>query len=205
MNVNARYLKGLLRLAAKQDIRYYLNGIFVEATKDAGKFYVATDGHRMGVFHEGWGGDEPEDTTLIIPRDVLEQARLLKLNGPAKLPTATLTREATGTLWTLNTHEGARLTFTPIDGKFPEWRKAIPKSTDGGVGSYDWQLMYGFYECMADINGGARNLILTQNGSEPALVTHPSEDFVGVLMPMKMSDSKKLPAWARAPEEAVVA
>jgi DNA polymerase-3 subunit beta len=54
--VNPKYFAAMALFMAKQDVRYYLNGISVEPHPDGGAIIVATDGHRLAVIHDpdGW-------------------------------------------------------------------------------------------------------------------------------------------------------
>ena len=68
MLVRVNELKAVLQFAAKGDIRYYLNGVYLE-TGPLGARLVATDGHIMGVLKiEG----EFEESSIIIPRQALD-------------------------------------------------------------------------------------------------------------------------------------
>jgi len=49
---NAKYLKTLLSFVAKNDIRYYLAGIYVELIPTAEPSLSATDGHMMAVIRD---------------------------------------------------------------------------------------------------------------------------------------------------------
>lgn len=49
------YLGAASIFAAKTDVRYYLNGIYVEPVKGGGVNLVATDGHRMIIIHDKEG------------------------------------------------------------------------------------------------------------------------------------------------------
>lgn len=204
MNINALYLKALLRVAAEQDIRYYLNGILIETTPEGGKFYVATDGHRLGVFHEGWGKEEPETVRIIIPRQVVAQAKLLKPEMYRNL-SATL-KPLDAKKWTYDTLDDVSLNFAPLDGKFPEWRKVLPAKISGDAGDYNWRYLYDFNLLAQDAGlNSLHGVLFYQNGDDPGVITAGSADFVGILMPQRMGDVKHkagpaLPAWFKQKE-----
>ncbi len=104
---------------AKNDVRYYLNGILLEWASES-LLVVATDGHRLAHVglrapHEGAGG------TAIIPA---ETAGILARIG-AEMGEAELTLELhpgrLAVAW-----RGCELLSKLIDGKYPEWRRVIP-------------------------------------------------------------------------------
>ena len=63
---------------AQQDVRYYLNGLLLEISKNKIKS-VGTDGHRMGVSEVNVENLDVNDTTqIIVPRKgILELGRFL--------------------------------------------------------------------------------------------------------------------------------
>lgn len=129
IQLDKRALRAALEFAATQDIRYFLNGIKIEATKTH-TTYVATDGHRMiAVRHEAENEQEAE---MIIPVAVAKIASkgAIKTIGGEKV---SLTIDKLQ--YDISTPNG-RLIFTPIEGNFPEWRKAMndykkPKKRQG--------------------------------------------------------------------------
>jgi DNA polymerase-3 subunit beta len=109
---------------AQQDVRYYLNGMYLEIK--AGRLrFVATDGHRLALCTAP-GELAAEDKSVIVPRKgILELARLLDGEGSV-------------TLIVGSNHIRAvtdQFTFTSklVDGKFPEYERVLPKSPDKAV------------------------------------------------------------------------
>mgnify|MGYP001616049230 CR=1 FL=1 len=197
--VNAKILRALRHIAAKQDIRYYLNGVQFKAGP-GGKEYVATDGHKIGAFHEGWEKDEhAQDLDIIIPRAVCAGIKLPKKTMPAWL------RPSGTHQWILESGgDEPYQIFHAIDGKFPEWQKVIPDKCRGTAGAYNWNYLAQFGACLKEVVGDGFSVCLKQNGEEAAIVTHPTASFLGVLMPMRMGDFP-LPGWAADAQKANVA
>ena len=122
-------LKGLFdRTAfsmANQDVRYYLNGLYLDIAENSIKT-VTTDGHRLAVCE--YTGDESVGSELsnsiIIPRKgVLELSKLL--DASSELPL---------TLYISDNHirvqkGNIRFTSKLIDGKYPDYQAAIPASS----------------------------------------------------------------------------
>ncbi len=123
MEINIRLLKAANLAADKEQVRYYLQGVAVQA--DArGSYLVATDGHRLLAFRQSsecYGGDP---INIIIPSDIIAGIKLQK-----GLEVAELTQDS-DKAWRLD-YCGTSIIFAPIDGTFPEWRRAVPDTTDG--------------------------------------------------------------------------
>ncbi len=109
---------------AQQDVRYYLNGLYLEIL--GGRLrVVATDGHRLALA-TGPALVEAADTGVIIPRKgVLELSRLLDGSVPLEL--------AIGTNHIRATNEQFTFTSKLVDGKFPDYERVIPKNADKSV------------------------------------------------------------------------
>jgi len=106
---------------AQQDVRYYLNGMLLEA---GGKYLraVATDGHRLALCQADLDGDDLEEQQVIIPRKgVLELQRLMTGDGDLNIEL--------GTNHIRIQLDGIRFTSKLIDGRFPEYDRVIPKES----------------------------------------------------------------------------
>lgn len=107
---------------AQQDIRYYLNGLFLEITKNALNA-VATDGHRLAFCSISELVIEGEQRIIVPRKGIFELARLLT--------------EETGYADVIIGANQLRIktndyTFTTklIDGQYPDYHKTIPKNGD---------------------------------------------------------------------------
>ncbi|MDG2461341.1 MAG: DNA polymerase III subunit beta [Luminiphilus sp.] len=109
---------------AQQDVRYYLNGLYLELL--GGRLrVVATDGHRLALATAPDRVEAP-DAGVIIPRKgVLELSRLLEGDTPVELVIGTNHIRAAN----------QQFTFTSklVDGKFPDYERVIPKNPDKAV------------------------------------------------------------------------
>jgi DNA polymerase-3 subunit beta len=105
---------------AQQDVRYYLNGLMLEFSKQ-GLRSVATDGHRLALSDVEIEFDIAETQQIIVPRKgVLELSRLLEAgDGEAQI------RLATNHIQVVL----PELTFISklVDGRFPDYQRVIPK------------------------------------------------------------------------------
>lgn len=125
IQVPQRKLKDLLEKTqfamAQQDVRYYLNGLLLEA-RDGLMRAVATDGHRLAMNETEAATPEGLDLRLILPRKaVLELHRLLAdSEQPVKVETsANYVRFHIG---------DSVFTSKLIEGRFPDYERVIPAS-----------------------------------------------------------------------------
>ncbi|WP_397473775.1 hypothetical protein [Pusillimonas sp.] len=127
INVSVKALKAAVEFAAKKDIRYYLNGVLVQASADETRI-VGTDGHILGAFREDHENDVDGTVELIIPYDVIQGIKLTAKQMKGRIISLTPVDEG---LWQFYVSAVPTL-FKPVDGKFPEYQRVIP-THDGGV------------------------------------------------------------------------
>ena len=135
-SLNAKTLKGVALAAGHQDIRYYLNGVFVDAAHRA---LVGTDGHRMHVAERldiqptpacqlGLFQDQPrlseDDSGFILPIAAIEvllagcsDAQAISFRYYSKPKIAVLTYGETTVRTKL------------IQGCYPDWQKVYTAGT----------------------------------------------------------------------------
>lgn len=110
---------------ARDDVRYFLNGVLLEVSADGDARLVATDGHRLAHCPLGRplptlapdGDDAPRQ--LIVPQTSL--AALLRVLEHAETVTLTVTSRALAL-----TAGDAQLYTKLVDGRYPDWRRVIP-------------------------------------------------------------------------------
>lgn len=103
---------------AHQDIRYYLNGVFVVV--DGGQLtVVATDGHRLGCAARTLGAEQGKREIILPSKTVQELTKLLGENDdPVEIAIgASQVRLAFGDVVMVS---------KIIDGKFPDYTRVIP-------------------------------------------------------------------------------
>lgn len=113
---------------AKQDIRYYLNGMMIEKSSHGGVRVVATNGHHLIVVRSSSATiQQRKRAQYIIPAKMIlsivkaakpnmEVEFKVSSNGPVSARVADVTF-----------HDKI------IDGRFPDWEKVIPED-DGSTG-----------------------------------------------------------------------
>ncbi|MDY6919804.1 MAG: DNA polymerase III subunit beta [Pseudomonadota bacterium] len=125
--INQNYLKSVIDRTgfamAQQDVRFYLNGMLFEVSTNRLRA-VATDGHRLALCDAEVQVEVDDPVQAIVPRKgVLEMAKLF-MDMDADVSVALSANHIRV--------EGTDLRFTSklIDGKFPDYQRVLPKSTD---------------------------------------------------------------------------
>lgn len=114
---------------ANQDVRYYLNGLLFEVDNGAVKA-VATDGHRLALSSLELAGLVAQQKQIIIPRKgVLEIMRLLA--SDEQLVTLSL-----GQNHIRLTDSNYVFSSKLIDGRFPDYRRVLPRNSTKLVTSH---------------------------------------------------------------------
>ncbi|MBN49948.1 MAG: hypothetical protein CMN85_10435 [Spongiibacteraceae bacterium] len=175
--IQARHLAAAMVIAAKDDIRYYLNGVCIEPAPDGGILLVSTDGHRLLVIHDpdGFASEQfilPRNPDLIrvcnkssLPngsqRDMKRVSRIVVRGGLAyavnncfDLESPEFDPTTTNCAWP----------FNPIDGRFADWRRVLAESdneNDEGKKSFSVNPKYfGDFEVVKKHLGGTWGVVL---------------------------------------------
>ncbi|MEN4763572.1 DNA polymerase III subunit beta [Pantoea agglomerans] len=107
---------------AHQDVRYYLNGMMFE-TEGEELRTVATDGHRLAVCSMPIGQTLPSHSVIVPRKGVIELLRLLD-GGDTPLQV-----QIGGS--NIRAHVGDYIfTSKLVDGRFPDYRRVLPKNPD---------------------------------------------------------------------------
>ena len=126
---NSRFLKLLNKTRisiSNDDTRHYLNGVFLHLTEGQGRNFltgVATDSHRLSS-----SSLEIENNTsfnsLILPRKTVFQLCSLLSESTETLLMQTSDNKIKFSLGNM------KLISKVIDGKFPDYKKVVPKTND---------------------------------------------------------------------------
>jgi len=184
LTIKTNELKALLLCAAKNDHRYYLNGIHFESTP-GGIIAASTDGHRLLCIN--LPDQQAEGVKALIPRALIEAA------VKTKAPTIDITID--GPSVTLSSM-GQNVSGSLTEGVFPDFRRVIPNSVTGVAGSqFNNEYLVDFDKIGKLINGGKASVL--QNDGAAALVKFDNENVIGVLMPFKheLPTSLTRPSW----------
>lgn len=203
MNVINKLRPNFLRACALivpkcNDIRYYLNGVFVEMSATETR-YVATDGHKLLIIRDQRTG-EPTQTpaSIIIPKETIAA-----MPKKFKLPVLTVDVHFDE----FNHFGEARLCntfFKPIEGKFPNYAKIVPASVSGERGNYNAEYLMDFQKAAQVAFDNRAIPEFWSNGREGVglvLVAH-YPDFVGLIMPVRVDSLPAVPPWIAPPPPA---
>lgn len=191
INIDGRKLAAIAILAAKADVRYYLTGVYVEATATQTRL-AATNGRYLGMHGKCNPLDDNEGCeweTLILPPDVIAKCKPVK-NTPS-ICTVLIGGPQIGNLkriYTMRLWDGTLIPFDPIDGVFPDLRRVVPAMSPSGIGV---QLNPEYLGLFVKVNKalGAKTphfISLGFDGPEERVgVSLIDPDFVGVIMSMR--------------------
>ena len=172
-------LKAALVCASSEETRYYLRGVHLSTSGHM----VTTDGARMFVARLT---ERPAADVIVPYTDVVAA---LKLAGA----------RATEIDIDLAANRIGQISFTPVDGTFPDWRRVVPTgletpsakdpSDNAAHVHFDHRYVGDFAKMAAILCGKAttaRSVLHPVSASHPALVTFGDRaDCFGVLMPVR--------------------
>ncbi|GGP98194.1 DNA polymerase III subunit beta [Shewanella ulleungensis] len=104
---------------ANQDVRYYLNGLLFETEGNVLRA-IATDGHRLALSHRTLDTTLPEKQVIVPRKGVVEMARLL--DSDDQDITIAIGDNAIRAITS-----SAVFTSKLVDGRFPDYRRVLPK------------------------------------------------------------------------------
>src|SRR5882672_6337551 len=110
-----------------EETRYYLNGIYVHAAKDAKPPVmraVATDGHRLARYELELPDGAKDIPGVIVPRKTVAELRRLLEDGENAVEIGLSDTKVQFTFG------GVELTSKLIDGSFPDYQRVIPTAND---------------------------------------------------------------------------
>lgn len=210
VTIEKRHILAALKFAAVNDVRYYLNGICIEAGATESRV-IATDGHRMAVIRgqcPDYGAQGFEAVQCaIIGSEAFKGIKKAKKGEPCSIVVSINAPDYQ--IQDGDTIRAGKL----IDGKFPEWRRVVPSETTGIVSQFNSDYMGDFGDVARILGKKWPMVSISHNGGKTytdkagdtkkerdggALVTLPDyPEFVGVVMPCNAGDvPTKAPAWA---------
>ena len=175
ITIKTASLKAACEIAAKKDIRYYLNGVQILVRDDGDVHVRATDGHC--VFDDLMPEKSVLTGEIIIP---LSSAKLI---AKSTLTTVTIELLADGR------YECAGHLFTKIDGKFPEVDRIMPKrdkSYDNAPGNqYDPELLVRCHVAMRIATGKKLAWFRVQNSPTGLMFRETNQYPRCAIMPLR--------------------
>jgi DNA polymerase-3 subunit beta len=170
--------------AAEKDIRYYLNGVYVDAERGR---LVATDGHILACHvHEPNG-----QKSAIVPIDVVKAARVGGRKATLEIRAVTEEHTNQPMFEATNGRTGAVLRNQPIDGKFPEYQRVIPEKPAGEPTiTLNAELLVRLQRALSEKPASESGVKLWITDDKHAAIyvettDHAETGAVGVIMPMR--------------------
>lgn len=195
IHITRNKLKAAAIFAARDDIRFYLNGVLIESTPLQTRL-CATDGHALFCAKDDAKGDNAGTFTGIVPNDTVKQILAWKApyKGAADLPVViTTAADEQRAEWCGNT-----AVFKLLDGKFPDYARVVPEKVSGDASYFNPELLM---RCKKAVEALGLNkfgyFAFKQGGDGSAIAVFSSESFA-VVMPMRGDKADVADvAWAR--------
>jgi hypothetical protein len=205
--LNIQYLPMLAAFAAKNDVRYYLNGFHVKPHPEKGVILTATDGHCLVTIHDEDGFSDG-DYIYPISKELLKAANKKALpsiqnifinDGVAMLTSIYDIIDTFTTFEALDTQERKFIThiefINPIDGPYPDAGKVFksllsdenktPVSTFG----MNVELLGRLKNLKVSIKKGA--VLRIYEGQALTAVMGLKNEIVAAIMPMTMGENER--------------
>jgi hypothetical protein len=181
ITIETAKLKAALICASNDQIRYYINGVYV----DPRGYIVSTDGHRLFCARIDLSG-VPAFDGWIMPRDAIKRA----LTG-YKLDTIDIAPDRIGDI-----------ACRSVDGTFPQWERVLPShDLSGEIAQFNSAYVADLGEIGRILTGKRKadaglTAHIHHNGQAPAGVTFPDcKDAFAVLMPIRSNHIDPTSAW----------
>ena len=129
-NIKQKKLEKLLEntqfAMAQQDVRYYLNGLLLEISKNNIRA-VATDGHRLALDESEIELEIEEPIQIIVPRKGITELTRLLQDDDSEIEIQISTNHIRVK------NENSCFTSKLIDGRFPDYQRVIPELSETPV------------------------------------------------------------------------
>ncbi len=193
-------LKAMSNLCAKDDIRKFLNGVKVEIRKEHINF-IATDGHVMGIYQYDNKSETEED--FIIPVQVINKlSRITTIYDSLfikQIDNFTIRGRKFEIINAMFNKQDEGFTFFEVQGRFPDYKKIIPKKLNLKYGHYDPSLLIKFSKCINILRKQNNYYLLSQNGTDAGIITYLDLKFIGIIMTIRQDDElKTIPEWVNS-------
>lgn len=192
--VDANLFRAAHICVSTEEVRYYINGVYIQKHPSGGVLLIATDGHRMMVIHDESGSVQKP---IIVKLD----GNMLKACAPTKkiiAPRLTILKDGCASL------PASRTSATAIiDGDYPDWRRCTPvQKWEMAPASFNGRYLGDFGKISSMLSGQGPGAIRMLTGSKDfglAIILFPyTGNAFGILMPMRAEIANGgLPAWMK--------
>lgn len=192
---------GLLHVAPKKDVRYYLNGLHCAPTPCGKRLMVeATDGHILARIATD---ETAPPAPFIVPRELIENLRLKKSDATASIGVVVDGDQVQ--LFFGGSSVSGRL----VDGVFPNTDRVIPRDDPKGEpAQFDPDLLVRLKKCADALGARSRSyphIAHNGDGNSARVFFDDLPDLVSVIMPLSSFDplvngSYPVQEWERFPK-----
>lgn len=215
IRINANLFRMVYTAVSKEETRYYLNGVKVEAHPEKGALLIATDGHRMVVAHDETGICEGE-AIVRIPAFVRAQCRVPKMFKAYRVLEIDSEKRSASLREVTPEEKGIPEKIEDIvtaygviiDGTFPDWRRVVPAGgpSTGEYAAFNPRLMKEIAALGEDINrtmdaSEFAMKIECRSSTDPVVIRFGQSPVFGILMPMRHSIGGWLPPFMATKSE----
>lgn len=198
IKIQAKYALAIQHFVSNEKSRTNINGFYVEPCVHGGVMIVATDGHKLAVFHDEAGHCDKAEI-VELNTDTVKACKTPKKETINRY--LIVSNQGLATIYTGNDAPVAMQHGVFNNETFPDWRRVVPSETEPKNAkqfiAFNFQYFDAFVKMAKDI--GATNAymcISSQNANTTALITSDNiPEFIGILSPVTCSDAGKLPAW----------
>lgn len=185
IHIQRNTLKAASHFMAKGDIRHYLNGVLIESSPTETRV-CATDGAALLLRQEDRKDENTGNASIIMPAETV--AAILKWKAPYKsaayIPVV-VTVPDDGNAEHRAEWCGQVAVFRPIDGKFPDYARAIPPALSGESAHFNADLLIKCQKAAIDLGTSKVGYFaFAQNGDGAAVATFGTQAFA-IVMPMR--------------------
>lgn len=201
--IDAKYLKVLAPFIAKQDVRYYLNGLCITPHEKEGALLVATNGHVLGIAYDREAIVQKE-IIVKITADTIKHSRGTGRGSDRFVEIHDRLMIVDECANEIHVQAGDPI----IDGRYPDWRRVVPRKLMPGLYHRTFNAEYlalakKIAACVDRKYGAICWFSDPDNPDVPAALRLPKmREFIGLIMPMAgNAEIDGLPGWLMLPTD----
>ena len=213
LNLSARIVAAICQFKSERDIRYYLNGVYVEPIEGGGAMVIATNGFSMGIWRDASGVVErpavlrigkrleAECTGSDLKRLTIIDDRLAVLMTNVKAAKKEAPMEQSEIY--IQHKQGTKPGSWEIEGKFPNWRNVIPTEPDGCMphDQVDPKFLSQIKRAIklgSGVNTAIVAMFQPSRGAAIGVFCGEAREFFGIVMPcMTATGECSYPEWVK--------
>ena len=168
------WLKAVSLAAAKNDVRYYLNGVMVRNGEVA-----ATNGHMALIIKSD---DIKSDGEYIVDNDTFKMILTAHkgIKGANRVEV----------IDSMTTTGSSKIHITPVDGKFPDVNRVIPQETSGEIAHFNYEYLLACQKANGEFLDNKYPWIKLQHNGDKGAKFESEDDagnkLIGVVMPVRI-------------------